>query len=139
MRWLIWGVTLVVLGVWTLLAALAAGLAAWLAEHGPGLVAAANESEARQQLAVWLEAWLDSGWTHWIREWLPPAALEPLRQSVEALSGVLQAVWPWLAGLLGWVAPLVWAVWAVGALSCLLLAGGLHLWLARRARPLPRV
>jgi hypothetical protein len=135
MRWLIWGVTLVVLGVWTLLAAVAAGLAAWLAEHGPALVVAASESDARLQLAAWLEAWLGSGWTQWI----PPVWLDPLRQGVEALTGLLQMAWPWLGGLLGWVAPLVWVIWGLGALFVVVLAGGLHLWLARRARPAVRM
>ena len=42
-------------------------------------------------------------------------------------------VMPSAASLMVWIGPLVWAVWGLGMLLLLALAGGLH-WLAGRAQ-----
>ena len=45
----------------------------------------------------------------------------------------LGQVMPSAASLMVWIGPLVWAVWGLGMLLLLALAGGLH-WLAGRAQ-----
>lgn len=84
---------------------------------------------------TWARAltWLcQPGWRSGFR--LP---LEPLRESASALLAGMVQVLPWLAALVGWLAPIIWVIWFFGMLLLLALAIGLHWWLSSRQRSAP--
>ncbi len=126
---LVWGVTAGLLLLWSActwaLAALlewAAGLAGAQAGGAAGTVGEAARQAAELQLPAWLEPWM------------PSAALKDWSALIEALA-------PWIEGLLsampavaGWITPLIWAVWTLGALALLLLAVGASLLLRQKSR-----
>ena len=72
----------------------------------------------------------DGAWLDWLTQWRIPAGLAdwlPLG-AIGALQAWLTALGPWVEsalshapGLLGWLAPLVWAGWALGLLVLVLL------------------
>lgn len=68
--------------------------------------------------------------------WFDPALLQWLQQmalfSLEALRNTL----PLIGSLLGWLAPLLWVLWACGLLLLLAIAGAAH-WLVARQVPRP--
>lgn len=122
MKWLLWaGVALLAL-MWTGLVAVAAQLSDWLAS-----TVASGETVALVRGAVQWPGWL---------LWLDPAWLEAMRQAWTDVLAWVTAILPtsagWAGTMLGWVAPLLWVVWAVVLGLMLMLAGGVHWWLARR-------
>ncbi len=131
MRWLIWGVTLVLLAIWTGTAAIAAAVADWLASQGTGAL-----EGLRNSAAIELPAWAQT----WLALVLPTEVLQALTQTIStSMDGVL-AGWPWLSSALGWLATLVWVVWGIGAVIAVLCALALH-WIGSRLlsnKPAPK-
>ncbi|HEX5388613.1 MAG TPA: hypothetical protein VFW67_02525 [Burkholderiaceae bacterium] len=125
MKWLLWSVVALAALFWTGLVAVGAQLSDWLA----GVVASGQAVEVARGAAQWpVPAWLGL--------WVDPAWVALLQQAwADAftwLSDLLPATAGWAGNLLGWVAPLLWVVWALGLGLMLLLAGGLHWLMARR-------
>lgn len=125
MKWLLWSVVALVALFWTGLVAVGAQLSDWLA----GAVASGQAMDLARNAAqwpvpAWLALWVDAAW------------VASLQQAWASAFTWLSDVWPATAGLagtlLGWVAPLLWLVWAVVLGLMLLLAGGLHWWMAPR-------
>lgn len=122
MRWLIWGVTLVLLAIWTGAAAVAAAAADWLASQGTDALVGMRDGAAVQ-------------WPAWVQTWLglvvPADVLQAVLQTASAsMDGVL-AGWPWLRSALSWLATLVWVVWGIGAVLAVLCALALQ-WIGSR-------
>lgn len=125
MKWLLWSVVAVLALFWTGLVAVGAQLGDWLA----AVVASGQAVDEARRAAQWpLPAWLVL--------WVDPAWLTLLQQvwadAFTRLSDMLPATAGWAGTLLGWVAPLLWLVWAVVLGLLLLLAGGLHWLIGRR-------
>jgi hypothetical protein len=61
----------------------------------------------------------------WANPWLTPAGWATILMSVQSALDNAAVTIPVLASLLGWLAPLVWIIWALGlaALFALLVAG----------------
>jgi hypothetical protein len=118
MKCLIWTITVLALGLWTLLMSLVAGVAAWLA---------AQSGKVLPDLGQGVELM----WPTWLTEWLPAVWLDPIREWVETQWAAFLEHWPQaastIADVLSWVSPLAWTLWAIVTVLCLLLATGLHL------------
>ena len=114
MKLLLWAVIGLVAVFWTLMIAVSASLASWLA--GSSDIAAAKlEAIAQWPAPAWLALWLD------------PALLQPIKDMTVWGMNLLVTATPWLTPLLDWIAPLLWVVWAVVMLMLLALAVGGHL------------
>lgn len=120
MKTLIWLVFFLLACLWTGLVALTVQVADWLlaavaSDQVGDLAAAAGQWPA----PAWLGAWADPAW------------LQALQASL--LSGVqwLGQVLPSVSGLMGWISPLLWTVWALVMLS-LLAAALLGHWMTGR-------
>jgi hypothetical protein len=72
-------------------------------------------------LPTWLSLWVDSAW------------VLAAQQALAAAHGA----WPQVAAAAGWVVPLIWLFWGAGLMLLLLLAGGLHLLVARGSHTSP--
>ena len=125
MKSLLWiGIGLVAV-FWTVLIAVSASLANWLAGSADK-AAGKLEAIAQWPAPAWLSLWLD------------PALLQPIKDMTVWGMNLLITATPWLTPLLGWVAPLLWVVWAVVMLILVALAVGGHL-LVGKLRPAGRV
>lgn len=123
MKGLIWAGWAVLTTLWTGLAALAAGLLSWaaasLAGGGGPTLPAPPPPEA---VPAWLAPWLSlADWQAW-------------QQAAQQALAALQAALPFIGTATGWLEPLVWALWAVGAVCLLGLAVGAHALLALARR-----
>lgn len=126
---LIWGVAAGLLllwsgGAWALAALLewAAGLVGAQAGGAAGGIGEAARQAAELQLPRWLEPWL------------PGAALKDWSALIEALAPWVESLLGMAPALAGWITPLIWLVWTLGALALLLLAAAASLLLRRQAR-----
>lgn len=122
MKALIWFVLLLLAALWTGLAALSVQVTDWmLAAVASGEVADVAALANQWPVPAWLTPWLDLSWV----------------QGLQTMwAGVMQwlgQVMPSADSRMGWIGPLVWAVWGLGMLLLLALTGGLH-WLAGRAQ-----
>jgi len=125
---IVWLPTAAAVGLWTLLCWAVHGL---LASAGPALGDPAAWLAALEQwrIPLWLAAWLPmelvTAWKAWLTE------------TVAAWGPWLGALWDRAPALLGWLAPLVWLAWGLGALGLLGcgLAGSVLVAALRRARP----
>jgi hypothetical protein len=70
----------------------------------------------------------------WLGVWIPSVWLTPLSESAGVVLAGMVQVLPWLAALVGWLAPVIWVMWFIGMLFLLALAVGLHWWLSSRQR-----
>lgn len=124
MRWLLWSVVAVVALFWTGLVAVGAQLGDWLAASVAGGQAVdLARTAAEWPVPGWLAMWVDPAWLALLQQaWAD--AFTWLASSLPGGAG-------WAAELLGWVAPLLWLVWALALGVLLLLAAGLH-WLVGR-------
>ncbi len=114
----LWLFTLVLVGLWTLTAALAAAGLGWLISQAP--VAADWAAKAASlPMPPWLGLWMDPALAEWTRQ-----------LAVQGLQG-MSAVLPWLQPVLGWLVPLTWVVWGLGLVGLLGLAAVGH-WAALR-------
>lgn len=121
MKILMWAGTGLVAVLWTLMIAVMASLANWLAGSADQ---AAGGLQAISQWPV----------PAWAALWIDPALLEPVKAIMVWGMDLLVTATPWLTPLLAWVAPLLWVVWAVVMLSLLAIAIGGH-FLIGKLRP----
>lgn len=121
MKFLLWAGTGLVALLWTLLIAIMASLANWMAGSADQAVGGL-QAISQWPMPAWLALWVD------------PALLEPIKAMVVWGMDLLVTATPWLTPLLGWVAPVLWFVWGVVMLLLLGIAVGGHL-LVGRLRP----
>lgn len=63
--------------------------------------------------------------------WLDPAMIQTLQQFALLSLEVLRDAMPYMSMMMGWLVPMIWAVWAFGLVFLVALAGGAH-WLTAR-------
>ena len=127
MKTLIWIIFALLASFWTGGAWLVVALTQWAAQLlSSGAAVDMAEAAARWSIPAWLGLWVDVSWI--------AAAHAALVSLLESARGG----WPQLAGVAGasdWLVGGVWLVWGLGLLVMLLLAGGLHVLIARDTRP----
>jgi hypothetical protein len=121
MKLLIWAITGLVAVFWTLMVAISASLANWLAG-------------STDQAVVGLQAISQWPVPAWVALWIDPVLLEPIKAMMVWGMNLLVTATPWLTPLLSWLAPLLWVVWAVVMLMLLVVAFAGH-FLAGKLRP----
>ena len=123
MKMFIWTVTGFLALLWTGVIAMLTAAVTWFAG-----ASADQASRGVQAMAQWPVP-------DWVGLWIPAAAVESLKASVTGLleSGV--TAFNWIGPMLGWLSPLIWAVWGLVLLLMLALAGGVHFLMARTTRP----
>jgi hypothetical protein len=114
----LWLLTLVLAGLWTLTAGLAAAALSWLISQAPVAADWATQA-ANLPLPPWLALWMDPALAEWTRQMVV--------HGLESLSAVL----PWLQPVLGWLVPLTWVVWGFGLVALVGMAALGH-WAAMR-------
>ena len=124
MKFLIWTGTGLVALLWTLAIAVMASLANWLAGSTDQAVGGL-QTIGQWPIPAWLSLWVDPAW------------LEPIKGMMAWVLDLLTVATPWLAPVLGWLAPLLWFVWAVVMVLLLVIASGGHL-LVSKLRPSAR-
>jgi hypothetical protein len=124
MKFLIWGITALVALVGTVLVAVMASALGWLGDNMAG-----GADWVKQLAQVPVPAWLSL--------YLEPAMLEWVRAASVGVLGAVATGLPWLAPMLGWVAPALWVVWLIVLVCLLALAGGLHYAVGRRRSQTP--
>jgi hypothetical protein len=122
MKTFVWIATAVLALAWTVTAAVLASLAGWLGAN------AGDMGGLTGQIAQWPVP-------EWLALWVGPEFLTWLRSATSSMMGWGSAALPALGSLLGWLAPLVWVVWALGMVCLLVLAGGAHYAMRRALRP----
>lgn len=122
MKFLIWASTGLVALLWTLMIAVMASLANWLAGSTTEAVGGL-QTISQWPMPAWLSLWVDPVW------------LEPLKAMMAWVLDLLTVASPWLAPVLGWVAPLLWFIWAVVMLLMLAIASGGHVLLGKLRPP----
>lgn len=116
---LVWLAVAAVLLVWTLLAWLSHALVGWVAGLSPAQwgEVGQNAGEVTRQLGqLPLPQWLLVLW--------PAGASEAWAASVALVLQWLQALVAHLPSVVGWLSPVVWVLWAAGALVLLLSGAG---------------
>jgi hypothetical protein len=121
MKLLIWAITGLVAVFWTLMVAISASLANWLAGSTDQAVV------GLQAISLWPVP-------AWVALWIDPVLLEPIKAMMVWGMNLLVTATPWLTPLLSWLAPLLWVVWAVVMLMLLVVAFAGH-FLAGKLRP----
>ena len=122
MKTFVWIATVLLALVWTVSAAVLASLAGWLAAN------VGDAGTLTGQMAQWPVP-------EWLALWVGPEFLTWLRSAATGLMGWGAAALPAFGALLGWLAPLVWVVWALGMVCLIALAGGAHYAAGRILRP----
>lgn len=122
MKFLIWMGTGLVALLWTVTIAVMASLANWLAGSTDQAVGGL-QAISQWPMPAWLSVWVDPAW------------LEPIKAMMVWALDLLTVATPWLAPVLGWLAPLLWFVWAVVMLLLLAIASGGHLLAAKLRSP----
>lgn len=122
MKFLLWGVTLLVAVLWTLLVALTASFANWLADAGAPVLGVAQQV-AEWPLPAWAALWVDPAWLDGLREML-----------MWSMDFVVNFA-PWLFTAVGWIAPVLWVLWGLGMLALLMVAAVGQLLLTRLKPP----
>ena len=118
MKILLWAVTLLLAAVWTASFALLASAANWLAGAGDQMVGAV------QMVAEWPAP-------AWAEVWVAPAWLDAVRAALTWAIDATATYAPWLFSVLGWVAPVLWAVCGLGLLLLLTIAVVGHVLIGR--------
>ena len=116
MKVLIWGVFVLAVLVWTGFAALVAQAIAWSSDRlSTGAVGTLEM--ATNQIVI----------PGWASAWLAPSDWATVFMFVQSAIDNAAATVPLLTSVLGWIAPLVWVVWALGlaGLFALLIMGTL--------------
>lgn len=125
MKLALWGVFVLMAGLWTGGAALLAQLVQWSAQGlASGAASDIGTAAATLAMPVWLAPWFD------------PATWAAIQHSVSAALESFAALMPDLGGLVSWLSPLIWVFWGLGLAGLLALTLAGH-WLIRRfAQPL---
>jgi hypothetical protein len=124
MKIALWSVVGLLATIWTGGAMLATALTRWSADLiASGGAAELGRTAAQWPAPAWLAPWIDAAWMKSVQQML--------LWSTESIGHVL----PWLGSAVGWLLPFVWALWGLGVVGLLVLAGVAHL-LIGRTRPL---
>ena len=118
MKFLIWAGTGFAALAWTVMIAITASLANWLAGSTDKAVG------GLQAISQWpVPAWAGL--------WIDPALLAPIKAATVWAMDLLITATPWLAPLMAWVAPLLWVIWAVVMILLVMLAVAGHFLVGR--------
>lgn len=66
--------------------------------------------------------------------WLDPVMIQALQQYALLSLEALRDAMPYMGMIMGWLVPMLWAVWGLGLACLLVLAVGAH-WLTARQAP----
>lgn len=125
MKLAIWGVFGLLAGLWTAGAFIVSELTQWASQLvASGAAHDLGQAAARWPVPSWLAFWVDPAWIQTLQAmtlW-----------TLDALSDAI----PFIGSALGWLVPLVWLVWGLGALALLATAGLVH-WLSGRSISIP--
>jgi hypothetical protein len=120
MKIIVWAVFGVVVVAWTLGALIVVELAQWGAQFiASGATTELGRSAAQWPAPAWLSLWLD------------PAAIRSVQEGLQTGFEAFRGALPWIGSAVGWLVPLAWISWGIGAALLLAMAGGAH-WLASR-------
>ena len=127
MKIAIWIVCFMLLGIWTGGTLLLTELTGWGARQlASGDAAATGAAVAQWPVPAWISLWVDTAWIQ--------AAQGGLTWALTAFDGAL----PFVGSAVGWIVPLMWVLWGLGALLLLVLAGGAHFLIGRRRPAQPQ-
>ncbi len=114
---LVWLVVLILLAFWSLFAWATGALVGW--DGWAQMVGSSNPQAAVGQLEAWIASWqLPPAMAAWLGvEWL-----EPIKAMLGAAAPMVQWLIGLMPGLLSVLTPIVWVMWAIGAL--VLVTGG---------------
>jgi hypothetical protein len=116
MKIVIWSVCAVVLAVWTGFAFLSVQISEWIAQASVRAEMTELKTLAQQMpVPEWLPVWIDPMW------------IDALQALLTSSMDMIASAFPYFSAAAGWLVPVIWALWAAGALLLLLLAGGGHL------------
>ena len=117
MKIIIWSFFILTLALWTGMTLLTVQLVDWIAQSfGSTLPTDLGAVLSTIPVPPWLAIWIDTTWIQAIQSSL-----------VGLIEGITQTV-PYLASAIGWLSPLIWAIWGLGVLVLLILAVAGH-WL----------
>lgn len=117
----------VVFGIMTLLWTAGTFIAVRLTQWSTTLLASGNMDPLSRGVAEWP---LPQG----LPLWLDPAMIQMLQQYVLLSMEALRDAMPYMSMLMGWLVPLILAVWGFGLVCLVALAIAAH-WLASRHTP----
>ena len=117
----------VVFGVLTLLWTTGTFIAVKLTQWGTQLLATGNVDQLIRGVAQWPTP-------EGLPIWFDPATILTLQQMALFSLETLRNAMPYMSTMMGWLVPVIWAVWGLGLLCLLAMAGGAH-WLASRYTP----
>jgi tellurite resistance protein TehA-like permease len=123
MKIAVWVVFGIVTLVWTAGTFIAVKLTQW----GTTLLASGNIDPLSRGVAEWP---LPQG----LPLWLDPAMIQMLQQYVLLSLEAMRDALPYMSMMMGWLVPLIWAVWGFGLVFLVALAGGAH-WLMSQQTP----
>ncbi|ENO91586.1 hypothetical protein C662_15998 [Thauera sp. 28] len=110
MRTIVWGLFFLTLAAWTGITALSVHIVDWVVQNAGNAfqndpVAALNATA----LPSWLALWVDPAW------------LESIQGGLVATIEGAHQIMPWVASAMDWLSPLLWTLWALGALILLII------------------
>ena len=120
MKIAVWVVCLLVLGLWTGGTLLMTQLTAWGAQQlASGEATAIGQMVAQWPVPAWASVWMDA------------AGIQAAQAALTWTLQMLDSSLPFLGSAVGWIVPLLWVLWGLGAVLLIGLAGGAHLLLGR--------
>jgi len=122
MKIAVWGIFSIVTLLWTIGTFIAVKLTQW----GTNLLANGNIDPLSRGVAEWP---LPQG----LPLWLDPATIQLLQQYALLSLDALRDAMPYMSVLMGWLVPMIWAVWGFGLVCLVALAVGAHWLTARRS------
>lgn len=126
MKIIIWSLFILTLSIWTGMTLLTVHLVDWIVQSfGSTPPTDLGAALGSVPLPPWLSVWIDPAWIQSTQSAL-----------VDLIEGITRAV-PYLASAIGWLSPLIWAIWGLGALALLILAIAGH-WLIGSFRKIPQ-
>lgn len=110
MKIIIWSFFILTLALWTGMTLLTVQLVDWIVQSfGSTLPTDLGAVLSTIPVPPWLAIWIDTTWIQAIQSSL-----------VGLIEGITQTV-PYLASAIGWLSPLIWAIWGLGVLVLLFL------------------
>lgn len=110
MKTIIWILFFVTLAAWTGMTAITVHVVDWVA-HKSG-------TALQNDLSTVLDA---TTLPSWLALWIDPTWLESIHAGLVATNEGVRQIMPWLAAGMEWLNPLLWTLWALGALSLLII------------------